>query len=164
MAQRSKKDQIADAALPLFLEHGIKGTSVDMVVKASGVSKPTVYNHFQDKGQLFEHVMERWLLVQPDPVFRAKSEAALVKELSKHWLSAEACRLYGLCLGEGERAPEAVRLFLERYDQPWRSALAEQGDRLSLANEGLQATASHRILTSCLGSANSSKCQHGESC
>jgi AcrR family transcriptional regulator len=49
MAQRSKKDHIAAAALPLFLENGFKGTSIDMVVRVSGVSKPTVYNHFPDK-------------------------------------------------------------------------------------------------------------------
>ncbi|HET8903219.1 MAG TPA: TetR/AcrR family transcriptional regulator [Saccharospirillum sp.] len=150
MAQRSKKDQIADAALPLFLEHGIKGTSVDMVVKASGVSKPTVYNHFQDKSQLFEHVIARWLQVQPEPAFRATSDAALFKEMSKQWLSPDACRLYGLCLGEGGRAPDAVKLFFDRYDQPWRAALEARGNTLNLANDGLQASASHRLLTSLL--------------
>lgn len=150
MAQRSKKDQIADAALPLFLEHGIKGTSVDMVVRASGVSKPTVYNHFQDKSQLFEHVIERWLQVQPDPAFRAKSDGALFKEMNKHWLSPDACRLYGLCLGEGDRAPKAVKLFFDRYDQPWRAALEARGNALKLANDGLQASASHRLLASLL--------------
>ncbi|MCH8530967.1 MAG: TetR/AcrR family transcriptional regulator [Saccharospirillum sp.] len=151
MAQRSKKDQIAEAALPLFLEHGIKGTSVDMVVKASGVSKPTVYNHFQDKSQLMEHVLERWLQVQPAPQFQAKSAEALIKELNKHWLTAEACRLYGLCLGEGDRAPGAVRLFLERYDQPWRAALKIKGESLRLENEGIQATASHLLLAMIIG-------------
>lgn len=147
MAQRSKKDQIAQAALPLFLEHGIKGTSVDMVVRASGVSKPTVYNHFQDKSQLFEHVIERWLQTQPPPTFRATSEADLLKEMNAHWLSPDACRLYGLCLGEGDRAPQAVRRFFERYDQPWRTLLEERGNGLNLPNDRLQATASHRLLT-----------------
>lgn len=152
MAQRSKKDQIAAAALPLFLEHGIKGTSVDMVVRASGVSKPTVYNHFQDKSQLFEHVIERWLQTQPTPAFQATSEAVLLKELNKHWLSPDACRLYGLCLGEGDRAPLAVKRFLQRYDQPWRTVLEERGQSLNLANDRLQATASHRLLTSLMES------------
>ncbi len=150
MAQRSKKDQIAQAALPLFLEHGIKGTSVDMVVRASGVSKPTVYNHFQDKSQLLLHVIERWLPAQADSVFMGKSDSALIKEMGKHWLSPEACRLYGLCFGEGERAPEAVKLFFDRYDQPWRAALEERGNMLNLANDWLQASASHRLLTSLL--------------
>ena len=61
MAQRSKKEYIAAAALPLFLEHGFKGTSIDMVVKLTGVSKPTVYNHFPDKAALMEAVLAIWI-------------------------------------------------------------------------------------------------------
>lgn len=151
MAQRSKKDPIAQAALPLFLEHGIKGTSVDMVVKASGVSKPTVYNHFQDKSQLFEHVIDRWLLLQPAPGFRGHSDEALIDEMSQQWLSPDACRLYGLCLGEGDRAPDAVKLFFDRYDRPWRAALAARGSALNLSRDGLQASASHRLLAMIIG-------------
>ncbi|GAB2592442.1 TetR/AcrR family transcriptional regulator [Nitrincola alkalisediminis] len=146
MAQNSKKDQIAQAALPLFLEHGIKGTSVDMVVKASGVSKPTVYNHFQDKSYLLAYVIDCWLQAQPTPAFQARTEKDLILEMDQHWLSAEACRLYGLCLGEGERAPGAVQIFLEGYDQPWRAALEEQGRKLNLSTDWLQASASHRLL------------------
>ena len=56
MAQKSKKDHIIATALPLLLEKGFKGTSIDMVVKACGVSKPTVYNHFSDKGALFREI------------------------------------------------------------------------------------------------------------
>ncbi|MHA7880180.1 MAG: TetR/AcrR family transcriptional regulator [Saccharospirillum sp.] len=145
MAHPSKKDTIAQAALPLFLEHGIKGTSIDKVVKASGVSKPTVYNHFQDKSQLFMHVLERWLATQPSPAFHATTEAELLNALDDPWLSASACRLYGLCLGEGDRAPEAVRFFLAQYDAPWRAALFEHGEVLGLENERLQALASHRL-------------------
>ncbi|MGD8421437.1 MAG: TetR/AcrR family transcriptional regulator, partial [Gammaproteobacteria bacterium] len=61
MAQRSKKDHIVSTALPLFLEQGFKGMSIDMVVRASGVSKPTVYNHFPDKSALMETVLRRWV-------------------------------------------------------------------------------------------------------
>jgi len=81
MAQLSKKDQIAEAALRLFLEHGIKGTSVDMVVKTSGVSKPTVYNHFPDKATLLIHVIQCWLETQPNPAFKAKTLNAIQTEI-----------------------------------------------------------------------------------
>lgn len=151
MAQRSKKDQIAQAALPLFLEHGIKGTSIDKVVKASGVSKPTVYNHFQDKSQLLMHVLERWMVTQATPDFQSCSQQEIVLEMGKHWLSTEACRLYGLCLGEGDRAPDAVHFFMERYDQPWRAALEQHAESLGLNNDWLQANASHRLLTMIIG-------------
>ncbi|MCP4472956.1 MAG: TetR/AcrR family transcriptional regulator, partial [Gammaproteobacteria bacterium] len=61
MAQRSKKRHIATSALPLFLEFGFKGTSIDMVVKLTGVAKPTVYNHFPDKAALMEAVLGVWI-------------------------------------------------------------------------------------------------------
>jgi len=61
MAQKSKKEHIIRTALTLFLEHGFKGTSVDLVVKISGVSKPTVYNHFPDKAALMHSVIKTWV-------------------------------------------------------------------------------------------------------
>ncbi len=64
MAQKSKRNYIVEMALPLFLEHGFKGTSIDLVVKKSGVSKPTVYNHFPDKIALMLAVVENWCETQ----------------------------------------------------------------------------------------------------
>ena len=123
MAQRSKKDLIAELALPLFLEFGIKGTSVDLVVKTSGVSKPTVYNHFPDKASLLKHTIECWLTLQPEPSFRSRSTKSLLKELPSAWLTDDALRLYGIMLGEGFRAQEAADLFKSNYDQAWRAEL-----------------------------------------
>jgi TetR/AcrR family transcriptional regulator of autoinduction and epiphytic fitness len=61
MAQKSKKEHITAVALPLFLQNGFKGTSIDVVVKQSSVSKPTVYNHFPDKAALILAVVEQWV-------------------------------------------------------------------------------------------------------
>lgn len=123
MPQVSKKDHIAEATFPLLLQEGIKATSIDRVVKASGASKPTVYNHFADKAVLIDYVLEKWLANQASPSFRAKTLTGLQRELPKRWLNKEACRLYGIFMGEGERAREAKRRFKEEYDQPWRAAL-----------------------------------------
>lgn len=147
MAQRSKKDQIADAALPLFIQKGIKGTSIDMVVKASGVSKPTVYNHFPDKSHLMTHVVERWLHGQPPAQFRAKTESGLIREFVKSWFSEESVRLYGLFMSERDRAGDAARLFLSAYDKPWRDALRQKAAELELDAEQLNRAASHTLLT-----------------
>lgn len=145
MKKLTKKDQIAQAALAIFLQHGIKGTSVDMVVKEAGVSKPTVYNHFQDKSQLFEYVVQRWVSEQAAPAFTAQDGDDLLVEISQGWLNDDATRLYGLCLGEGDRAPEAVRLFMCDYDQVWRVALDEHIARFNLAS-ALPAQVSHLLV------------------
>lgn len=48
---------VLDAALRLFADRGIDGTSVDAVAEASGVSKATIYKHWADKDALSVDVM-----------------------------------------------------------------------------------------------------------
>src|SRR5690606_2086124 len=48
-----KRAAILDAAKTLFPERGYEGTSMDAIAQAAGVSKLTVYSHFQDKDTLF---------------------------------------------------------------------------------------------------------------
>jgi len=49
-----KRQQILSAASCLFLSEGFANTSMDKVAKASGVSKQTVYSHFDNKDTLFQ--------------------------------------------------------------------------------------------------------------
>ena len=46
-----------DAAVQLFSERGIDATSMDSIAEASGVSKATIYKHWQDKDALCLEVM-----------------------------------------------------------------------------------------------------------
>lgn len=48
-----KRAQILHAAKALFLTHGFHGSSMNQIAKSAGVTKLTVYNHFQDKENLF---------------------------------------------------------------------------------------------------------------
>lgn len=146
MAQNSKKLQIAKSALPLFLEYGIKGTSVDMVVKASGVSKPTVYNHFPDKANLLLFTLQCWLEEQPALKLNMADEATLLTSIEQQWLTTEAVRLYGLFIGEGDRAPEARELFRKEFDQTRREQLANWAEVQKQPNDGWQAQISHLIV------------------
>ena len=45
--------RLLDIATTLFMERGFDGTFIDAVAEAAGVSKPTVYAHYQDKRNLF---------------------------------------------------------------------------------------------------------------
>lgn len=49
-----KRTVILRAAHELFLRDGYSATSMDAVTKQAGVSKATVYAHFDSKGKLFE--------------------------------------------------------------------------------------------------------------
>ena len=46
------------AAHRLFSERGFDGASVDAIAAAAGVSKPTVYRHFESKGSLFNAALQ----------------------------------------------------------------------------------------------------------
>lgn len=142
MAQRSKKDYIVATALPLFLENGFKGTSIDMVVKACAVSKPTVYNHFPDKSALMLAVMKSWIehnkpLIQP-----IRDLEELNRFISERWLTGQAVRLYAIVIGEGWRFPEARNLFWQQFDHLWRVAFGYVADGC----DSLERDATERLL------------------
>ncbi|MDO7789161.1 TetR/AcrR family transcriptional regulator [Desulforamulus aquiferis] len=59
MTKGSKKDLIADSALTCFLNSGYNSTSVDEIVKVSGVSKGGIYWHFKSKEDIFIYIIER---------------------------------------------------------------------------------------------------------
>jgi AcrR family transcriptional regulator len=52
-------DQILGAARELFLERGFAGTSMEAIREKAGVSKPTVYNYYPAKEELFVDVLRR---------------------------------------------------------------------------------------------------------
>ena len=147
VAQKSKKTHIVAFALPLFLEHGFKGTSIDMVVRASGVSKPTVYNHFPDKAALMEAVLQRWIDEHKPIIAPLQGKAALQGFIREHWLTAEAVRLYAVVIGEGRRFPLARKMSWEQYDRRWRVAfdyICERSPNLDRA--GIDSLLDHHLL------------------
>ncbi len=123
MAQKSKKDHIIRSALTLFLENGFKGTSIDMVVRTSRVSKATVYNHFPDKSALMSAVLLQWIDANKPLIASLKDSAELDEFVRRHWLTDEAVRFYALIIGEGWRFPQAKQLFWDQFDYLWRKAL-----------------------------------------
>ena len=54
----AKRQAILIAAKELFLQLGYEGSSMDAIAQEAGVSKLTVYNHFQDKENLFTAAIE----------------------------------------------------------------------------------------------------------
>jgi AcrR family transcriptional regulator len=52
---------VLDAALVLFAEHGVSGTSLQMIADAVGITKAAVYHQFRTKEQIVLAVTEREL-------------------------------------------------------------------------------------------------------
>ncbi|MFB9244665.1 TetR family transcriptional regulator [Massilia antarctica] len=53
------RDSIMDAAEQLFVEQGVSGTTLQHIATAAGVTRGAIYWHFEDKGALFNAMMER---------------------------------------------------------------------------------------------------------
>ncbi|WP_160255803.1 TetR/AcrR family transcriptional regulator [Acinetobacter indicus] len=53
-----KRQRILESAKSLFLKKGYHGSSMNEIARDAGVTKLTVYNHFQDKATLFTCAIE----------------------------------------------------------------------------------------------------------
>jgi TetR/AcrR family acrAB operon transcriptional repressor len=65
MARRTKeeaaatRDSILDAAEKLFVQQGVSRTTLQHIASEAGVTRGAIYWHFDDKGALFNAMMER---------------------------------------------------------------------------------------------------------
>jgi AcrR family transcriptional regulator len=54
-----RREQIIDAAIQLFSEHGFSGTTTRRLAEAAGVSEAALYLHFDTKEALYEAIIRR---------------------------------------------------------------------------------------------------------
>ena len=77
-----KRAAILQAAKRLFTTQGFDGTSMDAIANAAGVSKLTVYSHYQDKERLFVAAVECVCQEQmPSEIFLADLKGPIRKQL-----------------------------------------------------------------------------------
>ena len=57
----AKRSIILDGAVKVFTESGFEASSMDRIAEVAGVSKRTVYNHFQSKESLFQAIVDDFL-------------------------------------------------------------------------------------------------------
>ncbi len=75
--QRSAAQQrILDAALTLIADHGVGGTSLQMIADAVGVTKAAVYHQFRTKEEIVIALTERELGRLDDALVAAEAEAS----------------------------------------------------------------------------------------
>lgn len=55
----AKKEAVLEAGKRLFMEQGILQTSMEQIAEAVPVSKMTIYNYYQSKEGLLDHVVDR---------------------------------------------------------------------------------------------------------
>ncbi|NLQ17928.1 TetR/AcrR family transcriptional regulator [Marinomonas sp. M1K-6] len=120
----SKKAHIVTVASGLFTEQGYQSTSIDQVVLAAAVSKPTVYSNFPAKLVLWENVLTA-LIEQAQDTMQTRLDTLQVKKditlisgwivLWEEWINKpEHLAVYRILLGEQHKmAPSTFALFAE---------------------------------------------------
>ncbi len=59
--QTEKRELILEAALDVFSTHGFRGSTIDQIAEASGMSKPNLLYYFRRKEDIFAALMQRVL-------------------------------------------------------------------------------------------------------
>jgi TetR/AcrR family transcriptional regulator, regulator of autoinduction and epiphytic fitness len=123
-----KAEAILAGAMQEFLAQGYAATSMDQIAIAAGVSKATVYKHFQDKEGLFNALVQymarrkavfdlqtlQTLQGEPPVVLRHIAEGML----NNIMLDPQILAFIRLIIGESGRFPELARAFVQNIEKP----------------------------------------------
>jgi AcrR family transcriptional regulator len=74
-AYTAAQTRILDAALDLIADHGVSGTSLQMIADAVGVTKAAVYHQFKTKDEIVIGVTELELAKLEDALAAARAES-----------------------------------------------------------------------------------------
>ncbi|MCH4901343.1 MULTISPECIES: TetR/AcrR family transcriptional regulator [unclassified Pseudomonas] len=121
----AKRQAILEAAKILFLSHGYANTSMDAVAAEAGVSKLTVYSHFNDKETLFSAAVVAKCEEQLPPLFFELPDGIAVENVllniarGFHHLinSDESVNLHRLIMALGSQDPNLSLIFFEAGPQ-----------------------------------------------
>ncbi len=120
--RRARLGQLGDAALDLFLAHGIPGVTIDQIVERAGVAKGSFYRYFRDKEELVASLLEP--LAEKVAAAFAGSRAALAGARGPTEVSAAYLEL-ARNVGEVITAhPRAALLYLQESRGPGTGARA----------------------------------------
>lgn len=127
-----KAEAIVQAASKVFLGRGFAAATVDEIAACAGVSKRTIYKHFESKEALFSLI-----IVQTSGQLTNSLETSLKKgrdpretltELAREYvhliLSPQALDIYRLVVSESARFPDLARSFHQAGAQRVGNALA----------------------------------------
>ncbi|NET38397.1 MAG: TetR/AcrR family transcriptional regulator [Cyanothece sp. SIO1E1] len=120
--------------MQVFLEGGYAGTSMDRVAAKAGVSKHTIYNHFQNKDGLFVALIERLTLRHFQLEFGCQLPVAdppeqVLQRLAYMMLGRmddpEYIAFIRLMMAESGRFPHLAQLYVQQVIQRGNKILSE---------------------------------------
>jgi TetR/AcrR family transcriptional repressor of mexJK operon len=132
---RPKSEEKARAILcsasRLFLERGLQGTSMDAVAREAGVSKQTVYGHFENKEALFRACIRAKVSehgFSADAVPESGDVRALIHRLCLRFMDLifdpEVVAMHRVVMAEALAHPRIAELFYENGPAATHEAVA----------------------------------------
>ncbi|MET4427809.1 AcrR family transcriptional regulator [Mycolicibacterium sp. 624] len=74
IARTAAQHRVLDAAMDLIGDHGVGGTSLQMIADAIGVSKAAVYHQFNTKNEIIIAMTDRELATLEEPLAAAEAD------------------------------------------------------------------------------------------
>jgi AcrR family transcriptional regulator len=168
-----KTAAILEGAIRVFLEQGYVGTTMDRVAIAAGVSKPTLYSHFQDKEGLFNALTAQWVqktewATRPQDLLKSQESPQIVlRQLANNILDScidhpEKITFIRMILGESGRFPELGKAFVQHMDKPVLDALTQYLEDSPSLNLSDPAASAHTFMGTLIFFLMSQQMLHGQ--
>ena len=120
-------EEVLGAALKLIGERGIDGVSVDAISEFSGVSKATIYKHWENKEALCLEAIGN--LQSSLPELDDRNPRTAVIQLLRHLADAPKpralMRIMPKIVGHASSNPAFLKAWAQRVEEPRRTRLAE---------------------------------------
>lgn len=121
-----KRQAILEAAKRAFIANGYSGASIDAIAEAAPVSKPTLYNHFKSKEELFTAVIaaqcQSLLTTLSDVHTESGNPIVGLKAIADSFIDLvyanESMQLYRLIIAEQRQFPELGELVYRVGPEP----------------------------------------------
>jgi AcrR family transcriptional regulator len=124
--KEARPDEILDAAMAEFAEHGYDAARLDRVAQRAGIAKGTIYLYFSSKEALFEAVAMRAIGPQLGAIgaqvqsFSGSTEEFIrgpFKQAQLRLLQSDARHLARIILTEGRNFPDLTEFFYREVVQ-----------------------------------------------
>jgi AcrR family transcriptional regulator len=128
-----KTEKILEAAGQLFREQGYGAVSMDQIARDAGVSKATVYAHFESKERLFAAIIENGCTAYAQGIVPEVKQLEDVREaltrisrsIENFLLAPKTLGIYRVIIAEGPRFPELAEAFVQNGPLPFLKLLSE---------------------------------------
>lgn len=140
LADDPKRALIASAAIDVFSARGFSRTSMAHIAEQASMSRPALYQYFQNKGDIFacafaalvEQAADRALTALEEPGTIAEQLDGFLQNFDGAFWERTAASPYGeeLLSATSEYAPKAVGIEMKRIRRGLDKYLRQTGDRL----------------------------------